>query len=305
MARITAARVKRRAATVLRTATSRSFRTATAAGVAQRRRQLRGDARPIIVHQPGRVGSNSVVATVRSTGTDRPVFHVHSLTSPALERALDHEREQYGSRRSVSSYLLNAAALRPELERHEIPPRPYDVITLVRDPVRRNLSALVPVTIGKLRARRPELADAPPEVIADEICAVFEADWLQRAEPFERFFTGEFIPVWGFDPLDHPFSPADGYAIMSGARARTLVLRVEDLDRVAGPAISELVGLTTGPAEKANRAADKPYRDVHSAVIERIRIPEAYIDRMYSSPYVRHFYAAAELDELRTRWLGQ
>jgi hypothetical protein len=56
--------------------------------------------------------------------------------------------------------------------------------------------------------------------------------------------------------------------------------------------------------ERENASADEPYAEAWSHFIDRIRIPDAYLDVMYGSRLARHFYTASEIEAFRARWSG-
>ena len=85
--------------------------------------------------------------------------------------------------------------------------------------------------------------------------------------------------------------------------SRVLLVRLEDLDRVAQPAFAEFLGADVGHVVQRNEASDKVYADVYRRFMGLLKMPRQYLDRMYSSRYSRHFYTEREIAKFRSSWV--
>ena len=82
-----------------------------------------------------------------------------------------------------------------------------------------------------------------------------------------------------------------------------LLLRTEDLDRVLGPAIAELLDLRKPPKlVRATERAASSDRDLYDSVVEKFRLPRSEVDRVYADRVTRHFYPPDAIDRLTERW---
>jgi hypothetical protein len=306
-------RWKRLAAHILDRATRRSYRLTRASFSLRLRDPLRSHA--VIVHTVGKVGSSSLHATLRAAVRGRPVWHVHWLDAGNLRRDEAHYRERARAHRGTARmqrffprYNWRGQRLARAI-RSAPPEHRWDVVTVVRDPVARNVSAffqnlelMFDVWLGD------ELRTRPAEEIAARLVEHFRASYIAGEPPRDRdgdplsWFDLELEPVFGVDVFASPFAKSRGYQIYSGARARVLLLRVEDLDTVARPALAEFFAIEVPSLITRNEAATKEYADVYRHFQEQLRLPNDFLDRIYGSRYSRHFYTDEELERFRSRW---
>lgn len=100
-------------------------------------RQRRNPHPPILVYQMGKVGSRTVYRTLESLGLPSPIYHVHVL-SPDGIRATWARYHKIGAEMPI--HLIAGKEVRRRLDRH--PEGEWQVVTLVRDPVARQISEL-------------------------------------------------------------------------------------------------------------------------------------------------------------------
>jgi hypothetical protein len=270
---------------------------------------------PVIVYTVGKVGSLSVAATLEKALENRVVAHVHYLTTENLRadegRYRDRARAYRGTRRMrrfmpryvwLGEHLSNAIASAPAT-------MVWDVVTLVRDPVRRNMSSFfqdLELVFDFWPAE--ELKYRSAEDVAARLVEMFVDSYVwgnlqsQNDDDPLTWFDHELKPVFGVDVFEAPFPVPTGYKIYEGANSRVLLLRLEDLDRVANSAFAAFLGTIVREVVHRNDAQDKVYADVYHRFRKLLRMPTEYLDRMYSSRYSRHFYTPAELAGFRARW---
>jgi hypothetical protein len=270
---------------------------------------------PVIVHTVGKVGSTAVAATLEATLPGRYIAHVHWLRSEHLRADEAHYRSRarayWGTRRMsrfmpqyiwLGQHLCSAMASAPANT-------VWDVVTLVRDPVRRNISAFFQ-NLEPMFDFWPaeELKIRSAEEVAARLVELFLDSYVAGKSPIERdgdpltWFDLELKPVFGVDVFARPFPVSQGYEIYSGPNSRVLLVRLEDLDRVAAVAFAEFLGVDVSHVVSRNEAADKVYADVYQRFRQLLRIPAEYLDRLYSSQYATHFYTARELARFRSYW---
>jgi len=251
---------------------------------------------PVVIYQMGKVGSRSLYDSLRST-PGVFVTHVHRMHPGNIAAvAAAHQARRRRPEKEVVGPLLHAHAV----ERG----RPLQVITLVRDPVARNLSAffqnlaiftdvsVTPMTgpEGKVTGRVAELGEL-----------------FLTAYPHDvplTWFDDELGAELGVDVFATPFPQAAGYCEITGSRHRVLVLKLEAGDEIIARAVKEFLDLPQFVLHRTNVGVEKPYAGLYDDVREKIRLPGEYLERMYSSRLARHFYSAAERAGFRRRWQG-
>ena len=108
--------------------------------------------------------------------------------------------------------------------------------------------------------------------------------------------------MFGVDILAAEFEFARGYRRYRSNRAEVLLIRLEDLNRVAQKALSGFLGLEHVQVKRENDASENVYSDIYRTFREILSLPADYLDSVYSSAYSRHVYSEEELGRFRSRW---
>lgn len=229
----------------------------------------------LYLFQMGKVGSKSIEAAVRAaTGSDRLIPHFHWAnqlinTYPDcffdLEQIFNYPRE--GKRSIVAG---------------------------VREPISRVLS-------GRFQA----VAEAESSIVADDMRALLD----QPPEAIEAIIAADvdLITGWfdhrfycGLDVYGAPFDPAAGYAILENDKVRLFVYRQDRL-RTCWSALSAFLGQDL-PWTESNRTADKAASADYRKLMDAIKLPAAYLEQVFDTPYGRHFFSEPERRQLIRRW---
>jgi hypothetical protein len=169
------------------------------------------------------------------------------------------------------------------------PDRPWDVITLTRDPLAQSVSSFFQSAV-----RRNYIDDNPNAMLATFLSAhdIFGGvDW----------FDNELRRYLGIDIYDRPLNRGEPLFIRTPT-VRLLLMRREDLDRVGPAALSEFAGVKIQAMEHTNVGAQKNYADAYQRFRGGAVLPRALIDRIYDSRYARHFYSDDEIARFRAAW---
>lgn len=256
--------------------------------------------RAVLVYQMAKVGSYSVVRSLRASRPRPRVFHVHTLTPSGIAAMERFYRRARAPSLPAAGHLLVSRYLREQLLRGVLPGR-WKVVTLVRDPIARNISLifqlgrrLIPDFAARCRAGRLD----PVQLFGE-----FEAAFPEQIDCL-RWFRDELFMTFGVDPFAQPFDRTAGYQVYRGPIADVLLLRTEDLDRCGASALQSFLGVDVIRWRRSNVRAHKAYGTRYTGFLGRLALPLAYVDRVYSAPEVRQFYAPDELDRFRERWCG-
>ena len=283
-----------------RLAAYRSFTTARLYNRALSAWEDRAKRPPIVVYQMGKVGSQAVVQGLERT-LGRPVFHIHFLTPENLAWAEETYRTHW-DRRHDPDHVWDSYHLQRRLARDRGACR-WKVITLVRDPVARNLSSFFQVAERRFGLDLGRLGSAVER----------EATWMELTDAFldrfdehdvpDRWFDDELRTALGVDVYEAPF-PARGWSLHASSAADVLVLQLERLHETAKEAFPAHLGVPVLPLAPVNVGGSKDYGRLYERFISEIRLPKAYLDRAYASRYAKHFYTPIEREELARRWAG-
>lgn len=265
----------------------------------QFQQQLNKDEEILMVHQMGKVGSSSVVATLEKH-FKQPILHTHFLNKERLDKhiiTLKNKGLKLDGHLKIA-YLINQK--KPEL----LSKRKWKIITLVREPIARNISAYfqnldrehIQNCLNQYQRNKIEL----PEII-DYFFQNYSHDiplkWLDW----------EIKEVFGIDVYQSDFIPQKGYQIYRHGSVELLLMRLENLNECWEEAmVNFFKGNYSQSAiqlSQANIGENKGYSQLYKAFRQQVKIPESYIDKMYNSQYASHFYSPDEIDEFREHWL--
>ena len=254
----------------------------------------------LLIYQMGRVASQTVNDTAAAALPGVPVFHVHWLSEENLSRAEARARSRYGMVRQ--RHILVARRLRQFLEQRGLGGLQWWIVTLVRDPVARNLSefflTLEEYQIEGAFRRYRENPDVLRQWIDDFVSGY---DHLSRCHWFEE----EIGRVFGIDVYSQPFDHQCGFSLIEQDGVRVLVLRQEDLDRGLKSGFKALTGVApAGQVVARHVSGQDPNADLYRELRCRLRMPAELLDRIYDCRWVRHFYSKEEISEWRQRWLA-
>ena len=252
----------------------------------------------ILVYQMAKVGSRTIVRSLRASRPQAPVFHLHTLTQDGTEEMERFYRWSRVPALPGAGHLLLSRYLRAQLRKGVVPGR-WKVITMVRDPVARNLSLVF--QLGRRLVPDFKRQCAAGQLDPMEIFERFGREFPGQLDCM-RWFPNELQRVFGVDVFATPFDREAGFQVYRGSTADVLLLRTEDLDRVGAPALREFLDLRELHWRQSNIGATKSLGHHYTGVLQRAVFPRAFVDRYYDSPAVRHFYSPIELDRFRSRW---
>jgi hypothetical protein len=248
---------------------------------------------PVLIYQMGKVGSKTVLASLRAHLPFAEIHHAHLLNHlDELELALASEMS---NPRSSISEVRKGRRLREQLLQRS---KPWNVITLVRDPVARNISAF----FHNLTEMFPP-GTSQEEIAAmgvGELCETFLNSYSHEA-PIS-WFQNQLEPLTGIDVSCTPFDHDEKCMVVEGDRCRLLVLRMEDLNEVGAGRTAQFLGLENFRFTNANEASNKIYGEIYKNFVRNAQITDDYLDRMYGSWFARHFYRPEEIAAFRSRW---
>jgi len=278
---------------------------------------LRQQLPPVLVYQMAKVASRGIAVALQNR-SDLQVLHFH-FSDP--ENSAYRHRQLFGApgaplpgppdpvpmtplnrrwqrflkwqQRGPSDSEIMARAIYEGLIK---PRHKAFIITLVREPIARNISSYFHNLNIIWRQR-----DAHVNVPFDRLVQGFLSDPFNEV-PLD-WFDREFKSTLGIDIYEHPFPRAEGFMRLSSGPYEVLVMRHDLDDRQKERCIQELLGVDDVMISRVNTADEKPYAEVYRRFVENVRLPESFIAEMLDSRYTRHFYTSEEIERLRAKWL--
>jgi hypothetical protein len=271
------------------------------------RRSLATHPDEILVYQMGKVGSSTIVSSLQASRKGLLVHHIHRLGEEELRRFEAFTRESFkrdrvspAARAGFVTQLVKGEYLQAALGSGNST-RAWNVVTLVRDPVTRNLSDFFEVLEYQMDyGLRDNLGAKGAEAVTEELCALFLDRYPNHDFPLTFFES--FTRAVGVDVFATAFPRERGYEVYRKGRVTVLLLRLEDLDRCARPAFREAFGLEDFTLVDKNVGGEKDYSEMYRRVQRHITLPESYLRKMYRSKYATHFYSPGEIQQFWAKW---
>ena len=264
--------------------------------IAALERHLRGNDPTLLVHQMGRAGSMTTVSTLRAAGLNMPVYHTHWLNPKNIAKRID--RFDGAPDRKLPFNVRIGIRFAEELRRNGPARRPWHLVTVFREPISRNLSVFflsIEIFIPGFFRRY-----ANGELNNAEILDIFMRDF-PHDQPLQ-WFDEEVRDIFGVNVYDHAFPIEHGFQIIRQQDISMLLIKVEDLDKCYAQAFDEFLGVRIPGLEQTHITDRDPAYVMYRSFLEEISLPDDYLNRMYDSRFVRHFYSPAEIDRFKRRW---
>lgn len=224
---------------------------------------------PVFVFQMGKVGSYTVKSTLTNLW-NAPVVHGHN----------------YAHLSKQDQGTLDAAKQNAE---------PLFVLCPIREPIGRNISSFFhnfERDTGEPFERNKYSTDDLRELFLSKAQHNVPIEWFDR----------NFRPVFGIDVFDEPFSKSTRYKEYSRENVRALVYQSELDPAVQLEIISQFLGVKLPQWDFENVSSTKRYARAYKQFKSRVRLPEVYLQMMFTSRYFRHFYHQDVKEALRQKW---
>ena len=228
----------------------------------------------ILVYQMGKVGSVSIQVALRHKGLH--ARHAHWMKGGG---------EYPTSKKQLAKDIKSGKRGN------------WKVISLVREPVARNISAF-------FQGIEQYYPDYKEYEYKEDVLEYFLQDYNHQWP--ELWFDEEIMDVFDFDLFSTDFNRSQGYQIYEVERGEILMIRLEDADRVVPEAMEEFLGIEDVKMARSNdfvkRHNGTRVGKIYEGFLEMAEFPEDFLDEMYDMRYAKHFYSKKELKNFKETW---
>ncbi|WP_431800859.1 putative capsular polysaccharide synthesis family protein [Halobacillus andaensis] len=250
----------------------------------------------VLIHQMGKVGSTSLTKSLKSYGY--LPLHIHSFYSPISYEMYKnyHAIKFYRSPLHRLNYFLTKQLVLKLLKSR----KKLKVISIVREPVSRNLSMYfqafhVPLMdINSTTDNRQE---------ANTNLQAFRNDFFQKFNHHYgiNWFDNEFKRTWHIDVYNYPFHKEEGYTVIEKGNVEVLLLTMEKLNE-AEQIIRGFLDMEEFTLTNENMGEQKWYQSVYKEFKQKIQPSEEYLNALYDSKYMKHFYTNDEVETFKGKY---
>jgi hypothetical protein len=239
----------------------------------------------IFIYQMGKVGSTSLTLGINNT------LHVHAFylknhTCPARLQGLAKFgllHIVYRAEQEVMAYLVRRAFRQRKHSK---------IITLVREPVARNMSMFFHDLDAYLFAAHTNCMNTRDKALPtrfqdmDLLNKVFEQEF-DHYYPL-NWFDNEFARMTGLNIYDYDFNRDLGYCLIKKPSVEVFCLRTDKIAERMDD-LSEFCGSKVN-LTAVNRADDKWYHEVYKQFSREYSYSTDELDKIYNSQFFQHFF---------------
>ncbi len=238
---------------------------------------------PILIYQPGKVGSTTIERTLKEVNI--PCVHFHWLESNIpCERGFNKEIFNLYNEYST---LLHEKLIEEELR----------IITLVREPIAKELSEFMQLFMVDYVEDIVKTNNLEEEVKAFVIKRILENQEF-------LWFDKELKALTNIDIFQYPFDKENGYLWIKEGKVQILVLKTEMLDENES-IIGEFVGKSNLKIVRDNIGNEKHYKYIYQELKQQFRLPKKIVEELYvNNRYLDHFYTLEEKKAFYEKWRG-
>lgn len=171
---------------------------------------------------------------------------------------------------------------------------PLKVITPIREPMRRNISAFMFNVIKYGTSGRQETPQQLQQLFIEKYDIFYP----------QRWFDEELLSTFKeFNPFEVGFPYKKGYKIYKAGKNKHLIIRLEDADMVFSKAIKQLLGVRNVEMIHINKLEDKKYIGQKYLEMTKLKYPKEFVEKVYSQKYVQHFYTQDEIEKFKNKYV--
>jgi len=238
-----------------------------------------------VVYSPGKTGSSTVYYTLMKEFPLNKVLHVHFLSDDWIE---DRIPKQAGvTNKKVRNQVLAYKVYKALKKKKKI-----KVITLIRDPFSRGVSAYFQNAALRNQAKSKDLESIRREII--NYSKDVSLDWFQT--DFNKFFN--------YNIFNYPFDKKQGtkrITIMD--RFEVLLLKTNQLRIKGKQEIEEFLGITIDSLLNVNKRDESSVADIYNKIRDYYYEEMDPFNEKFNSQFTQHFFDSDELESLRLKYL--
>ena len=242
----------------------------------------------VLVYSMGKVGSTSIVRTLKNHFPYSRLYSAHFLSDSWMKRLEE-----------IQNFInhKHGLELRTVLKKHSN--KRLKILTLVREPLAREISNFFENPEDFIGQR------SPLELPTEELLSFFYQKINVCLDYTLNWFNTEFEEFMGINIYDHELNKEAGYTLLTFSDCDVAVLQMEQLNQNISAAFKELLNIDIAELDKANQAAQKPYKDVYKQFKLECKFSKEVINKVYDSAFVKHFYSESQIEGYRSYWLSK
>lgn len=242
----------------------------------------------ILIYQMGKVGSSTLEKSISKLGIK--VRHIHSFGNTS-----NYHFYKEGKLREIKKIILKSIyRLTLRMRRKNI-----KIITLMRDPISRNISTLFQELSLMLyeHEKKNNRRKQNLHTMLDE----FLEEYVDSNIPL-KWFDEELKYFMGIDLFNYPFDKEKGALYIKEGKIELLVLTAEKLN-FNKDIIVKFINNESFEFINSNVSNEKWYSEINKNFKDNYKISFQKYEHFYSSKTVNYFYSKEDILNFKNKWL--
>jgi len=240
----------------------------------------------VLIYQMGKVGSTSY-ASALTRSKKLQVFHVHRMLPISnyqmIRNFLSKEQVDQALRERTWMELYDKIILEH---------KPVYIITAVRDPISRNISAFF--------ENIKNYYSFDEEITIEKAIHSFIRKY-KHSVPIEWFYD-QMKKALKINVFNYSFDVERGYDHIIHENIKVLILKSELDNRIKEEAIKNFLSLDSLKINNENITPQKINNIRYNDFKRRIVLSPNYLEEMLNTEMVKHFYSQEMIDQIRDKW---
>lgn len=253
----------------------------------------------ILVYQMGKVGSRTVENSIRKVIGNRKaeIIHIHEIGGDYRKKY--RSNYFFYAKSSKERIRLYLGYIVRKVYKHRFLSLVYKakrvkIISLVREPIGRNVSALFQAYEFMNEGRQKNT-----EFDLNMLSKLFY-EKVDHSAP-EKWFDYEMKPNFGIDVYTEPFDFDNGYKVYTNGKVELLVVRLEDLEKNQ-KIIGDFLDLNEFKIVNKNIGEKKWYSQIYNKFKRQFKPTKEYLDNVLNTNYAKHFYTKDEIQRIYSKY---
>lgn len=240
---------------------------------------------PIIIYQPGRVGSISIYNSIKQIKLN--VFHIHRLSIKNFKK-ISHFNRNAGS--SLPSKYYSEKFTKHFIKKN----KKIKFIIPIREPISRKLSQIFQT--GYLN-NNFELNQIKNKNFSESFIK------LEEINSIEDWFQNEFNYVFNREISKLNFDKNKGWSKINIDNFSILIFKSEIDNEIKNKIIKEFLNIKQNlNIKNSNSGEHRHYSEHYKMIRNNLKLPKNYLTEIYSGKVVNLFYTSDEIENFIKRW---
>jgi len=261
---------------------------------------------PIIIYQPGKVGSNTVANSLRACGTE--VIRLHGIEySSMLDQDFELRQcfiECVKRARKVKMITLFREPVSKDIGHffQKIDIEESDIGWIIKGLLEKNFQQSFLNYLSVVTPFDFTVQNKKDKISKEVICHIDAIGQRSKYGALWGWFDEELNKNFGIDILSKEFDTDKGYTIIESGNIELLIMKMEKLNSLE-EVIRDFTGNSMFKITSVNQAETKSYRYAYKQFQDEVVLPREYVDFYYKdNPYINHFYSREERELYYEKW---